>query len=154
VHVGQHTPIERLDETQAGFVEIETADDGRAAALENTDNPTFEAVVARPALDADQYAVAMHRFLDIPRRHVHVRHGFPGLVGNDETEAARVGLQTADDEIHFVGEPDAVPFCLNQLARGDERFEQPAERRAFFLRDSKRAKELARRRRVRDFVTH
>ena len=39
---------------------------------------------------------------------------------NDEAVAALVGLQAADVQIHFFGEPEAVPADLNEIAGADE----------------------------------
>ena len=56
-----------------------------------------------------------------------------GLVGHHEAEARRVRLQAPHDKVHQVGQPDAAPFGLHELAAGDERLQKATERRAPFL---------------------
>ena len=119
-------------------VDVEAADDRGVAALEDADDAPLEPVLDRPALDAREHAIAVHRLLDVGGRHVHVGRVAAGLVGNDEAEAGRVHLQTADDEVHLVGQPDAAAFGLDELAGRDERFQEAAECRAFFVRNLER----------------
>ena len=117
VHIGHDAAIERLHEPEARVVDVEAADDRRIAALEDADDAPFEPVLGRPALDAREHAIAVHRFLDVGRRHVHVGRVAAGLVGNDEAEAGRVHLKAADDEIHLVGQADAAALGLARARR-------------------------------------
>ena len=55
----------------------------------------------------------------------------------DESKAARVGRDAADDEIHPVGQTETVPANLDESARGHERPQPALERRAFLARDAK-----------------
>jgi hypothetical protein len=96
----------------------------------------------------------VHRFFDVAGRNVYIGCRLAGLVGDDESEAAGMRFETADDEIHLVGQPDAAAFGFDELAGCDERFEQPPECRALFLRNVEDAQQFARCRGVRDFVTH
>ena len=82
VHVGDDAAIERLHEAEAGSVDVEAADDRGIAALEDADDASLEPVLGRPALDAREHAVAVHRFFDVGGRHVHVGRIAAGLVGN------------------------------------------------------------------------
>src|SRR5688572_22231876 len=59
VHVGEHTAIERRDESQPGLVHLETSHDAALAALENLDDAAFGALLAA-ALDARHHAIAVH----------------------------------------------------------------------------------------------
>ena len=90
------------------------------------------------ALDAREHAIAVHRFLDVGGRHVDVGRVAAGLVGNHEAEAGRVHLKAADHEVHLVGQADTAALGLHELARRDERFQEAAECRAFFLRNFER----------------
>ena len=112
VHVRHNAAIERLHEAETGFRDIEAADDRGIAALEDADDPALEPVLGRPALDAREHAIAVHRLLDVGGRHVHVGRVAAGLVGNHEAEAGRVRLEAADDEVHLVGQPDAPALGL------------------------------------------
>ena len=154
MHIGHDAAIERLHEAETRVVDVEAADDRRIAALENADDAPFEPVLRRPALDAREHAIAVHRFLDVGGRDVHVRRVAAGLVWNHEAESRRMHLKTADDKIHLVRQADAAALGLDELAGRDERFQQTSKRRAFFLRNLERFGELARRGGMRDFLTH
>ena len=49
-------------------------------------------------------------------------------VGDDEAVAGRVRLQPADDEVHPVGQAEAVAADLEEIAVGDQRLQEPPER--------------------------
>ena len=89
------------------------------------------------------HAVAVQRLLQVGGGHVHV-----GLrivtagVGRDEPEPARVRLQAADDEVHAVGEAEAVAPDLDQVAALDERLEVPPYRGAVLARDAQQLQQL------------
>ena len=154
VHVRDNAPIERLHKAKTGFRDIEAADDRGIAALEDANDPPLEPVLDRPALDAHEHAIAVHRLLDVGGRHIYVGRVAAGLVGNHEAEAGRVHLEAADHEVHLVGQPDTPALGLHELARRDERFQETAECGPFFLRNLERFRKLARRGRMRDLVTH
>ena len=52
-------------------------------------------------------------------------------------------LQAADVEIHLLGQAEAVPANLNQVAGGDERLDVALERGALVARNLEDLKELA-----------
>ena len=153
VYVGEDAPIERLHIAESRL-EHKLSDDGRAAALENPDDSALEPPVSRLALDASQHAIAVHRLFDVRRRHVHVRRGVAGLVGNDEPEAVCVGLEPAHHEIHLVGKPDTASVGLDELAGRAEGFDEPAECRALLTRNFQSANQVSRGGRMRDLVAH
>jgi hypothetical protein len=154
MHIGHDAAIERLHEAETRVVYVEAADDRRIAALENADDAPFETILRRPALDAREHAIAVHRFLDVGGRHIHVRRVAAGLVRDHETESGRMHLKAAHDKIHLVRQADAAALGFDELAGRDERFQQPSKCRAFFLRNSERCRELARGCGMRDFLTH
>ena len=132
VHVARDPSIEGLHETEARVVDVETADDRRVPAREHADDASIDAVVARPALDAREHAIAVHRLLDVHGGDVHVGCVAARLVGHDKAVAGRVHLQAAHDEIHFVRQPHAAALGLHELARGCQRLDEASKRRAFF----------------------
>ena len=67
-----------------------------------------------------------------------------GVLGHDEAEAGRVGLQPADDEVHLLRQAEAVAADLQQLAVGDERLQLALERGALLARHAEHLRELAR----------
>ena len=144
--------IERLHETEPGFADLEASDYRVVAPREHTNDSSFDAVVTRAVLDAGKDTVAVHRLFDVAGRDVHVRRVAVGFVRDDESKPARVGLQTSDDKVHLVGKADTAAFGLDELAGRHERFQQPAERRAFFTMDFQSTYQVARSRRVADFV--
>ena len=71
LHVGEEPLVEGHDEAEAGVVQVEASNNRRVRALEDADDPALDAVGLLP-LDAHDDAVAMQRFLEVGRRHVHV----------------------------------------------------------------------------------
>jgi hypothetical protein len=63
-------------------------------------------------------------------------------------------MQPADHEVHLVGQSDAGALRLDELTCRHERFQEPAKRRPFFLRNPERFDQLARGSGMRDLVTH
>ena len=61
-------------------------------------------------------------------------------------------LHAPDDEVHAVRQTEPVPPRLNEVAAFDEAVEQALDRRALFARNLQPLEQLARRRRVIDFV--
>ena len=51
-------------------------------------------------------------------------------------------LEPADDDVHPVGKAEAVAADLDQIAVGDERLQQPAERRAVLPRHAEHLQQL------------
>ena len=101
-------------------------------------------------LDARDDTVAVQRFLDVRRRDVEIL--LAGAVGHDEAVARRVHLEAPDDDIHPIGEAEAVAPDLEQLAFRDKRLQQPPERRAVLARHPEQLEQLARRGRVGDAI--
>src|SRR5688500_12467587 len=144
VHVGEHAPVEWHDITQPFVVHFETSDQAFLAALEDADNAPFEAFRRLP-LDARDDAIPVHGFAEIRCGDVDVLAlATLGVLGHDESETRRIGLQLADDQIHLVGNPVAVAPNLQQLAAGGERLELAPERVAFFARHAKQLRQFAR----------
>ena len=52
-------------------------------------------------------------------------------------------LQPADVEVHLLGQAEAVPADVNEVARGDERLDVPLERRPLVARHFENLEELA-----------
>ncbi len=67
---------------------------------------------------------------------------------HDEAVARLVHLEAPDDDVHPVGEAEAVAPDLEQLAFRDEPLQQPPERRAVLARHPEQLEQLARRGRV------
>ena len=55
-------------------------------------------------------------------------------VRHDEAEPARVGRDPADDQVHPVGQAEAVAAGLDELAAADQVLQQPLEGGALFPR--------------------
>ena len=116
MHVGEHAPIERHDVAEAGVVGLEAADERRLAALEDPDDAPFEPLLGLP-LDARDDAIAVHRLGQVGGRDVDVLLVAASTVlGHDEAEAGRIGREPADDEVHLLGQAEAVAANLQQLA--------------------------------------
>ena len=136
--------VERHDEAEPGRVDVEAADDGLRAALENLDDAAFDAAVGAMPLDAHDDAVAVQRFLEIGRGDENVAlHALERPLGCHEAEARRMGVEPADDQIHPIGEAVAVAADEDERAVGDERSQMTLERRVLLARDTKSANQLA-----------
>ena len=72
---------------------------------------------------------------------------FERTLGRDESVAGRVRLQAADVQVHLLGQTEAVPANLNEIAGGDERLDVALERRAIVARNLQNLQELAHARR-------
>jgi hypothetical protein len=96
----------------------------------------------------------MHRLEHVLRRDVDVLARFERPLENDEAVARRMGLEPADVEVHLLGEPEAVPPDLNQVAGSDEALDVTLERRAFLAGDPQDLDELAQARGVMHAVAH
>ena len=100
--VHQHASIERRDVAHAVLVAVVAADDPLVGALEDADDPAFDAAAILDPLDPDDDAIALHRLVEIRTRDVDIAAGrFERTFGRDEAVAGLVRLQPADVEIHF-----------------------------------------------------
>ena len=66
----------------------------------------------------------------------------------DEREAARIGRDAADDEVHPVRQAEPVAANLDELAGGDQGAEPPLERRPLLARNLEELQEFLGRRRM------
>jgi hypothetical protein len=152
VDVGDQPSVERDDITQATVDGFEAADDRRVRALEDANDPSFDPLLRVPFDPCDD-AIAVHGFGQLAGRNVEVLRLALSRVGNlrnDEPKAAGVDRQTTDDKIHLVGQPEPIAAHWQQIAGGHEGFELTLERGDLLPRDAKRARQLARRRRMVD----
>ena len=119
--------VERRHEPEAGrLVDVEAADNRRRASFEDSQNPSFGALLG-VTLDSRHHAIAVHRLVQIAPRDIKVAFElFERTVGNDETEPARVGNHLPDHEVHQVGNAVAVAPGLNEGAAFHEIGEQHA----------------------------
>ena len=123
-------------------------------ALEYSDDAAFGAASVFDAFDAGDDAVAVHRLVEMRAGHVDVAARVKRTLGDDEAVAAGMRLQTADVQVHLLGQTEAVSTNLNEIAGGDERFEMAFERRAIFAGNLENLKELAHAGRVMHPVAH
>ena len=65
------------------------------------------------------------------------------VLGYDETEPTRVGGEPPDDEIHLLGQAEAVATNLQQIARRHERLQLTLEGGALLARHAKHLHQLA-----------
>ena len=72
----------------------------------------------------------------------------------DEPVPARMGLQSANKEIHLLWKSEAMSANLNELAGSDQGLDLALERRALVTRDLQDLKELAHAGRVVHTLTH
>ncbi len=71
----------------------------------------------------------MHRFGEVGSRDVDVLRFFArlGVFGRDEAETRGIGLETAGDDVLFLGECEPVAADLHEVASIDKRLELPFE---------------------------
>ena len=69
---------------------------------------------------------------------------FEAAFGNDEAKPSGMGLEPADMQVHLFRKPETMAANLDELARGDERFQMTPEGGALVFGDSKQLKKLAR----------
>ena len=69
---------------------------------------------------------------------------------DDEAEAARIGGELPDDEIHLLGQTEPIAADLQQIAGGDKRLQLALEGGALLARYAKQLCQLARGGRVMD----
>ena len=154
MNIGEDASVERLDEPEARVRQIEPADDRRIAAVEDADDAAFQSVLVRPAFDAREHTVAVHRLLDVARGDVQIGRLVGGFVRNDEAVSRGMRLKAADNQIHLVGKPDAIALRLHELTARDEGLQQSSEGSAFLLGNLEGSDEVARSGGMRDFFTH
>src|SRR6185295_9211169 len=95
-------------EAHPGLVDVEASDDRGGAALQDSNNPAFRAVVARP-LDARHHAVAVHGLIEVVAGNENVAaDAVDRPIGDDEPETTRVRLDAADHQVHAVRQTEAV----------------------------------------------
>ena len=142
--VHQHAAVEWRDVAHAAVVAVVAADERAVAALEHPDDAPFGAAALLDALDANDDAVAVHRLVEMRAGNVDVAGaGFEWTLRGDEAIARRVRLQAADVEVHLLGQTETLASNLNEIARSDERFDMPLERRAVVLRHFENLQQLA-----------
>ncbi len=151
MHVGQHATVERHHVAEAGIVDLEAADDVRLAALENLDDAAFSPLVGTAFHSRDD-PIAVHRFGKI--RGCDVDVAGVSVLRHDKAEAAGVGGQSPDDEIHLLGQSEAIAANLQQIARRDECLELSLEAGAFFARHAQYLHQLASGGRMMDRLTN
>ena len=135
--------VERHDEAHAGLVHVEAADRVLRAALENPDDPAFGAAIGDP-LDAGHDAIAVHGLIQVAAGDVDVAgHLFERPIRHDEAEAARIGGDSPDDQVHPIRQAITVAPGLDQLAVGDELAQQAFEGRALLPGELEPLQQLA-----------
>ncbi len=137
LHVDEQPAIERHDEPAARVVDVVAADDALRSALENADDAPFGAVGVAPVLDAHDDAIAVHGLVQVvagdeDARRAAVARGFRF----DEREAAGVGRDAADDQVHPVGQAEPLPANLDERAAGHERAQPALERGPLLARNT------------------
>src|SRR5439155_11359068 len=127
----------------ASVAAVVAADDQLVAPLEDADDPPLGAAAFLDSLDADDHAVAVHRFVEVWPGDVDVAARIERALGGDEAVSGRMRLQPADVEIHLLGQAETVPANLNEIARRDERFDVSFERSALVARNTENLEQLA-----------
>ena len=122
------------------------------AALENPHDPAFGAAVGNP-FDPGDDAVAVHGLIEVAAGDVDVAADvFEGPIRHDEAEAARVGGDPPDHEVHPVRQAIAIAAGLDEVTGGDELAEKALEGGALFAWNLEPLQQLAWRRRMVDLV--
>ena len=112
-------------------------------ALEDADDAPLDASALLDPLDAHDDAVAVHRLVQVRTGDVDVAAGVERPFRHDEPVAAGVRLETADVQIHLLGQAEALSADLDEVARRHQRSDVPLERRAFFARHLEQLEEFA-----------
>ena len=153
--VHEHAAIEWRDVAHAVLVAVVAADDPLVRALEDADDPAFDAPAVLDPFDPDDDAIALHRLVEIRTRDVDIAAGrFERTFGRDEAVAGLVRLQPADVEIHFFRQAEPVAADMDEIARGHQRRDVPLERGALFARNLQNLEELAHAGRVVHLLPH
>ena len=72
---------------------------------------------SRDTLDAGDDAIAVHGLVQVAAGNVDVAGDvLDRAVGHDETEPARIGRDPPDDQVHQIGQAEAVAARLDQGA--------------------------------------
>ena len=119
MHVGEHAAVERCTNTEARLIDIEAPDDGGVPALEHADDAPLEALSSRPALDAHDDAIAVHRLFDVRRGDVDIgRVAACGLSGTTKPKPAALVVKRPTTRSIFSGSPKRLPLiCTTRRAR-------------------------------------
>ena len=154
LHVHDQPPVERHDKAAAGSVRLETPDDSGCAALEDPKDPSLSAAVG-DALDPRNDAVAVHGLIQIAAGDIDVAgDAINRAIGYDESEAARMGRDPPDDQIHPIRQAVSVSPSFDERTLADQVLQQAFEGRALVPRDFQALQELSRRRRMLDLVAN
>ena len=140
--VHQDPPVERYDVAHSRIAAIVSADDPFVAALEDSDDASFGAPALLDALDANDDAVTVHRFVQMGAGDVDVAAGVERPLGCDEAVAGLMRLQAADVEIHLLGQPEPMATNLDEIARGHQRLDVALERGPLVARHLENLKKL------------
>src|SRR4029078_2196170 len=96
------------------------------------------------ALDADDDAIAVHCVVQHRTRDGDVASRLDRARGRDEPVAGRMRLQPSNEQIHLLGQSEAVPADLYEIAGRDEVLDVALERGAVVATDFENLQELAR----------
>ena len=130
---------------------IEPADDRRGPALEDPEDASFGSAVGDP-LDARDHAVAVHGLIQVAAGDEDVAgHSFERAVRHDEAKPARVCHHASDDQVHPVGQAEAVAPRLDEDRRARRGPSAAASARSLLARYLEPLEELPRRRGMVDF---
>ena len=152
--VHDEAAIERDHETEPGPVEVESADDRRGPALQNSNDASFDPAVA-DTFDTGDHPIAVHGLIQVAAGDEDVALGIlERTIGDDETETAWMGRHLADDEVHAVRQPEPVPARLDERAAFYEFRQQLLEGRPLLAGQLEALKHLPRRRRVVQLVAN
>ena len=141
VHVDEQPAVERHDEGPAGLVDVIPADDARRPAFEDPQDASFGPISVPAVLDAHDDAIAVYGLVEARAGHEDARRTITRF-RLDERKAARVGRHAADDEIHQIGEPEAVTADFDEGAACDERSQVALEAGSIFLGQSKQSQQF------------
>ena len=153
-HIDDEPPVEGHQKAHSRFVDVESADDRRGTALEDAEDPALGAIVAG-TLDTRHDAVAVHGLIQVAAGDENVAADpLHRPVRDDEPEAARVCLDSADHQIHAVRQTEPAAARLNQVTGRDEIFQQPLDGRSLIPGDLQPLQQLPGRRGMLDLVAH
>jgi hypothetical protein len=128
--------VERRDEPQSRRIDLVPPDDRDRRSLEHLDDAAFSAAVFTIALDAHHDAIAVQRLLHVVRRDENILlQSFDRAFRHHEADPGRMAVELADDQVHAIGQPEAIPFDLDQRPVVDEVAKVAFECRALVARD-------------------
>jgi hypothetical protein len=111
------------DHPRSAGVRLEAPDDLRRNPLDDFDDTPLEPPVGALPIDVNQDPVAVESVRELRRRNVDV--GEPRLGRNDEAEPSALHLEPPGDEIHLLGEADAVGPRANELSLREQLLDRP-----------------------------